>query len=475
MAESNGSWGALAATDPELADTWDSYKPLPAEGLNEPLDSLCERKRITIASLVRIGARLAEPTVLAYAFPDGIKYRSLITDKRWGSAGSPWAVLKIIPASSGEPATTCIIAEGETDAARLTILFPDFDVAAMPAGAQHWTTAFATSLGAYRRVLVGLDRDAAGELGAAKILASLPNAVRYAPEKDWCETAADDLPELPEPPPVMADVVYGGELMDLSAPDTVSWFEHALVPIGGLVLLHGPAKSFKSFAAFDMASAIATGSPWCGFAATEEPARVCVLQFEIPWGYYKQRAARLREASPDPRLWDANFGSWRPLLRAYLAAGNQQHEDAILAGLVAAGAQVLVVDPVRRAMGAADMNSEQDVRKLLNFFERCQREGITVIATHHDGKQASRMGGGDPMGMTGSGAWMGDADTLISLQTPRGETLDSPRRNIRFLLRHDETPADRGFRMTENGLLTYTSEPWTIEDEAVDPENVPTF
>src|SRR4051812_3374033 len=96
MGDSNAEWGALASHDDELAETWDGFERLPDAGENPALDAFIERKGISLASLVRVGARLADTHVLAFAFPGGLKFRDLVSDRRWAYAGSTWRELKVV-------------------------------------------------------------------------------------------------------------------------------------------------------------------------------------------------------------------------------------------------------------------------------------------------------------------------------------------------------------------------------------------
>jgi hypothetical protein len=104
---------------------------------------------------------------------------------------------------------------------------------------------------------------------------------------------------------------------------------------------------------------------------------------------------------------------------------------------------------------------------MLDFFDRLNREGITVITTHHDNKQYSRGGSGDPYGMTGSGAFGGDPDTIVSVALPRGHKIESPERNLHFLLRNAPSPGARSMSMGEDGAIGYALYP--IGDEDPDP------
>ena len=461
MGESDGAWGDLASHDDEMAEAWDGYERLPDPGKNDVLDTFVVSKLITIPALLRLGTRLASYDVLAVHFPGGIKYRNMVTGQRWSYTGAQFAELKIVP--RGAPSDTVIVCEGETDAARLTLLY-DCDVAVMPAGARRWTEAYAAQLRTYDRVLVGLDNDPSGDAGHAKILQSIPSAVRFLPgaANDWCSLEGDP-PELPAKNTLPTDlIVFGGDLMDADLPETASWLEQDLLPIGGQMIIHGPAKSFKTFIALDLLSALAQCVPWAGFAATEEPVKVCVVQFELTPSYYRNRVIALRGNAPNPTAFDQNFGSWTPFGRPTLRAGEKSEEDKVVTALTEAGVQIVLIDPIRRALGpGTDMNSESDVRSLLGFFERLQDAGVTVVATHHDNKAGAKHGGGDPWDMTGSGAFAGDADTIVSIALPKGEPASSKARDLRFLARNTSAPSPRGVLMLPDGHLQYLPEPHT--------------
>lgn len=467
MGESAGAWGDLARHDDEQAELWDTFIPLPEPGANLALDAFVERKHVAINSLVRLGARLANAETLAFAFPGGLKFRDLVTDRRWAYAGSVWRELKIVP-HGPTPTEAVIVCEGETDGAKLSEVYP-CDVAVLPAGAGYFPDAYAAQLHAYKQVLVGLDADSAGERGAKRILEAVPQAQRFAPPaKDWCET--EEFPPLPayEERLELKVLVPAGELLDLEPPPTISWFEQALLPVAGQLILHGWAKSFKSFLALDLCAALAQGEDWATFEPTEEPCRVAVMQYEIPWAYYQQRVRALRCAARHPDLFDLNFLTFTPLQRPRFVAGNVEQEDYVLRNLESHDVQVFLLDPVRRATGIADLNSEKEVRPLLAFFQRLQDNGVTVISCHHDNKTAARSGGGDPLGMTGVGAFAGDADTIVSVSIPKGMTVDEPTRNLHFTLRNAPSPAPRGMSMGDDGRIVYSPSPHGAAEDAGD-------
>lgn len=478
MGDSNGAWGTLESD--ELKDQFDQYERLPERGSNPALDAFVDRKHVTIESLVKIGARIAPPNVLVFAFPGGIKFRDIVTDARWSYVGSEFSKLKIVHAGR-ESANTVILAEGESDAARLTMLYPTADVAMLPAGAdpRPYAANYAAQLNEYELALLAFDPDAAGDNGLKLLspLIQIPWKRWVSPGddgQDWCDWEGE-APALPSPEEVQLPIeqrllVTARELLSIEPPEIESYYEQALLPVGGQMILHGALKSFKSFLAFDAAAALSQAQPWMGFESIDEPVKVAVMQFEIPWVYYQKRVALLRETAKYPDLFDENFLTWTPLARPRVRAGNKATEDAVLTALDKAGVQVFIFDPIRRGTGAVDLNAEKDVRAVLEFFERIQNMGIAVIATHHDNKAGARAGGGDPLDMTGSGAFGGDADSIVSVALPKGHDLASNERNLHYLLRNAPSPSAKSMKMGER--IEYRSWPIGVEEEE-DPGPTP--
>lgn len=302
---SDNPWYGLVADEDQRV--WDGYAPIPDPGQNPALDSFLAGKNLDHRSLVRLGARLSRPNVLAVAFEGGIKYRDVVRGRKWSSFAAEFERLKII---QGQDRSRAIICEGETDAARLTMLY-DCDVAAMPAGATNWRPGYTEQVKGYAVVYVGLDNDEAGEAGYAKIKAHVPQAVRFAPPtpKDWCQLEGEGppLPPPPEPVPETPVLVPAKDLFDLDVPDVISWYDGAILPVAGEAIIHAPAKYLKSWIAMSLASCLAQGEPWAGFEPTEEPARVAYMNFEIPWAYYRERVGLYAQHARRRDLFDENF------------------------------------------------------------------------------------------------------------------------------------------------------------------------
>src|SRR4051794_11805543 len=114
--ESNREWGEFSEHDSELASLWDGFDRLPERGANAALDAFCDAKHIDIASLIRLGAKLSNGTVLAFGYGGtGVKFRDVVTDKRWNYTESEFPYLKIVARSSDSERRVAIVAESETD------------------------------------------------------------------------------------------------------------------------------------------------------------------------------------------------------------------------------------------------------------------------------------------------------------------------------------------------------------------------
>lgn len=213
MSESDGAWGDLAESNDELAEVWDGFARLPEPGENDALDAFAARKRIDLSSLARLGARLATPTTLAFAFSGGIKFREIETGRRWTYAGSEFPRMKIVRTGGGD-SDTVIVAEGETDGARLSILYPEADIAVLPRGAKSFPPEYAEQVQGYAVVLAAYDNDEAGTEGLQKLIAHVPHALPWPapanPDNDWCGAQLATVPPLPAAEDTVSPFKVGG-------------------------------------------------------------------------------------------------------------------------------------------------------------------------------------------------------------------------------------------------------------------------
>jgi len=430
MGESDHAWGELAEQDDELAQIWDSYERLPESGQNDVLDAFVDTKHLDIGALVRIGARMAGSTVLAFAFPGGVKYRDMEDGRRWTSNGAEFTKLKVVR-SGAEPSDTVIVAESETDGARLTML-ADCDVAVLPAGAKRFTPAFADQLVGYQRVLVGLDNDEAGEYGAAKIAEHVPQAVRFAPPegiKDWGEFIGK-LPPFPavrsrfDADRYVGRVLSVRELLD-TPEEPIDWLCEGLVARDYLTTYASKGGEGKSLSALGMALAASNGDDFAGL-----PCR------QSRWVYF--------DAENGPRLIVRRFRalgirpemSVQPIdsvgLRVALDMDYFEHVVEMT------GAEGVVFDSLRvLSSGTKESDSDEMEPVMTAFKEFARRTHTGVLLIHHRGRS-------DESEFRGSSVILDQTDLLLTMSRAKGDPLASVRRRISTVkCRIDKEPPER--------------------------------
>jgi hypothetical protein len=417
------------SSDPVAEARWEQFSslpPLPEPGTNAAFDKFLAAKNLTRESLVRLGARwdvLEGEPAITYLFPDGLKRRGIISGKKRSEAGVTWTRSKIVHSKLGPGvAETLVIAEGETDGAFLANLAgATCDVAILPAGAKH-SVLPGDDFSAYERVLVALDADAAGNDGAATLLAATPKGQRLLPPSglDWCESLVDRwTPEdwvVERPRKVWS--VGSFVALDLGTVEDNNWFEHGIVPRQGMVAIHGPMKSLKSFVTLEFARSISTGTNFAGYVPyiAPNPGRVLVVQFEVsPFEFQRRLVSMLLDMPAAEReLFKENaavygMGDKR---RPRLKATDPHFTAAIKVAAEEAEADVVIFDPVQRMTGTGSLDKTHEIEPLLDAFAQLA-DDLTVIFAHHNNK-ASR-NDASAYAMAGSQRFGADVDSILSM------------------------------------------------------------
>jgi hypothetical protein len=234
--------------------------------------------------------------------------------------------------------------------------------------------------------------DVGKEESASEIAQSVGAAVCYMPQGEAPNFDANDLAqrdghdvlaglleaatEPPQPEP-RYKLLTAADLRDLPP---LAWRVRGVLPAVGLAALYGPSASGKSFLAFDLAAAIAEGSPW--FDCRVEAAPVVYAALEGEAGF-KLRA----------QAWEASRGRALPdglrmMLQPFKLTDGQDVLD--LAAVVPAGA-VVVLDTLNRAAPTADENASKDMGEVLEAAKLLQMltRGL-VLLVHHTGKDSTR-------------------------------------------------------------------------------------
>lgn len=394
MAESNSHWGEVVRRDPEMAEVWDRFQPLPEPGEHALLDALCTQKRITIAALVKVGARLAGAGVVAFAGPGYIKYRQLDSGRKWSYIGSEFPQLKLIRAAA-QPSDTVIVCEGETDAARLTLLYPDCDVASLPNGVDCVYPEYGKQLAPYQRVVIATDSDEGGERGADRIRKLRPDALRMPPPtKDWCELDGD-APPLPEPEDDGTEVIGGivFEALDLeeTEPDPDILVDDLLYG-AGVHLLSGHPGGGKTTVAMHLAiDAMTAGT------------HVAWLDYETN---KRQAKRRLEDCGCSPALAAERFHYARFPLAA------EQH----LAEIAQRWPNVMVVvDSMSKALASAGINEDipsEVTQWTTRVVQAVKALDLPFVVIDHVAKNAR-----DTRYSRGAGSKLADVDVHLRVET----------------------------------------------------------
>ena len=181
----------------------------------------------------------------------------------------------------------------------------------------------------------------------------------------------------PPKPPTRYKLLGSGDLEELPP---LAWRVRGVFPSKGLAGVYGPSASGKSFLAFDMAAAIASGNHW--FGCRTELAPVVYIALEGEAGF-KVRA----------KAWETHHGRRLPtglhvVLQQFKLTETQDVKD--IAAVIPDGA-VVFIDTLNRAAPTSDENSSRDMGAILEAAKCLQSTtGGLVVLIHHTGKDVSK-------------------------------------------------------------------------------------
>lgn len=458
MGGSNEEWGS-APTDTH-ADLWDRLPELPQAGEDKLFDAFLESKALSREDLIRIGTRWTSRdghAHLVWLMPDGFKYRRLHDGRRASEEGVEWRHFKRV--KSPYNATEAVIAEGETDGATLARLLPKLDVLILPNGAKNVTDEMVALATKYDKVYIGTDNDEAGNEGADKFLRRVPHSVRILPPegKDWCEAAAvgavgENLDLSGVSVKRIPRVFSFKELVEADLGDKKDnhWFDKAILPRRGQLIVHAQKKSLKSVLLLELVRSLTTGTPFAGYIPyiADRPAKVLMVQMEIPPYDFRNRILAFARTLNSEQVEDflANGMSLHMADNQFprLRVSQKGFSAEVLAVAAEAEADVVVFDPLQRMLGSANANQAHEIDALLSTFEDLQHHGYTVASAHHNNKSERDAKGGHAM--TGSQRFSGDPDAICSLWFDKNNMIDDDnpqqikQRNFSWELRSGTAP-----------------------------------
>lgn len=184
---------------------------------------------------------------------------------------------------------------------------------------------------------------------------------------------------------------------------------HGLLHRGCKMVLSGGSKSFKSWSLIDLGLSLANGLPWWGNQC--EKGRVLYINFELIEGFFEQRLLTVSHARG--LGLSENFLCWNLRGKCYdlvtlsrvLKARIGQMEDIDL----------IIVDPIYKALGDYDENSAGDMGHLMREIESLsETTGAAVIFGAHFSKGSqSHKSAIDRV--AGSGVFARDPDAILTM------------------------------------------------------------
>jgi hypothetical protein len=403
---------------------WEKLKPLASVNgdVGTQVQLFCERKQLTPQALGALEPRLrfrpSGAIELAFAGrnKDGrvtaIKYRPLTGSSHDSRAEVPSTWL--LPIVLGKrDSLDWLVAEGETDAARLfDLVGSDAAIMVLPSGADTFKREWTDIIPRGARVALCYDADDAGDKGAeraARILGG--QTVRIRPPdgfKDWCEWDGDreaflklasgehgprfefePMSDFLKRPFVRAEALLGEPGM-------------VILARGSLFMVYGADGSGKSTFTIDGVAHLAAGVDWLGIPVPR-PVRVCLIENEGPPSLYQQKLAAKAESWDGPD-WRGNVfvfaGPW-----GEFSFASSEARRALVAFCEEREIDVVVANPTL-GLGVAASGRPDETQAFVDWLVECGLKSERAFwLLHHENKSGQI-----------SGDWGRHPDTKIQLQ-----------------------------------------------------------
>lgn len=197
--------------------------------------------------------------------------------------------------------------------------------------------------------------------------------------------------------------------------------------VGGKMVLGAGSKSYKTWLVLDMATAIASGTPWLGLETQQ--AKVLFLNFEIPAPFFQRRLNSVLLKKGLPPATKANLDVWN--LRGY-GGDYKKMIPKISKRIDGKGFDLVLADPAYKLYGNIKENEASAMGEFFNAGEELatvNNVGLLMSAHFSKGNQSLK----DAIDrVSGSGVWGRDPDTFIVVtphQVQGAFTIDITLRN----------------------------------------------
>jgi hypothetical protein len=401
---------------------WDQLRPIgnADAATRAEIERFCASKRIAFADLEALGARgyrdHDKGYCLAYGGSNGngkvvaIKYRPIggASSDSWTEKPSVW----LRPIVIGDPTSlNWLIAEGETDAARLYGLAGDgYAILALPAGAGAFDPEWAHRIPRGARVGLCHDADKPGNDGAdkaARIIGGRTFRIRPPIAGDWCDWDGNPpaFLELAHPAIPRYEFATYTEFASHAFPTAEPLLGEpgkVLLAVGSLLMVYGADGCGKSTWTIDGIVHLAAGENWLGIPVPRA-ARICIIENEGPPSLFQQKL-RDKIAGWEGQDPTANLfvftGPWGefsfadPDARAALRDFCDQHHIELVAANPTLG------------LGVSASGRPDETQQFVDWLVECGLKRDRAFWLLHHENKAGQI----------SGDWGRHPDTKVSLQ-----------------------------------------------------------
>ncbi len=174
------------------------------------------------------------------------------------------------------------------------------------------------------------------------------------------------------------------------------------------LILAGGSKAFKTWLLLDLGISVATGLPWLGLQCN--PGKVLYLNFELIDSFFESRVVSICEGKKADLPSNFNYWSLRgvcydlDILSEVLMSRLESLESLDL----------VIIDPIYKALGSLDENSAGDIACLMKQIERITEVTQAAIAFGaHFSKFSNSRENLDRI--SGSGVFARDPDAILTL------------------------------------------------------------
>jgi len=234
------------------------------------------------------------------------------------------------------------------------------------------------------------------------------------------------------------------EVREDNTPEPTPIVANGILLDNTLLTIVGSPKIGKTFLAYDLALAIASGGH---FLESEviEPKSVLILSAEGGYFPNRKRIKKLTEEMNDDVLENISY-----VPSVSLDLGQAEHLEAIVELINKRGVQVMILDPFIR-FHTTDENSASSMSTIYSNIHKIMDEtGVSVCLVHHTGKNQHA-------GARGSSVIASEYDSCITLTKTSTGVVKAV-----FDMRHVETPNPI--------LLNFNSDTLRFDVTASDPQ-----